>query len=156
MLSLSIEVIMSSLAIRAEAGIPKLVPGPRWPSFEQFRKAGEASLDDISEHAVATLVAKRGTYRILREPDFQQLQGVTAEIRRFQNGINIVIRAARAYAKHSDKEHSDLLLESISLITNTPVLPTFEGHERVMPDAVMAEDSDDFDWETAVVPRPAL
>jgi hypothetical protein len=143
---LSPERSMSPLA--AHPGeVRQLVPGPRWPSFEQLRKSGEASLDEIPEHGVATLVAGRGTYKILREADFQELYGLTAELGRMQRGINIVMQAARAYAKNSDAEHASLLISSIMMIANSPVLPTRECRETVAPDSVEAaiDEADDFD-----------
>src|SRR5258708_21347017 len=92
-----------------------LVPGPNWGSFEQFRKGGTAALDEIPAHGVATLRGKTGTFRILRDEDFQHLLGLAADIHRLQEGLNFVIQAAKVVAKHPDRDHVPLLIQSASL-----------------------------------------
>lgn len=142
----------------ASAAGSSLVPGPRWSSFEQFRKGGETSLDEIPEHGVATLVAKRGSYRVLRDSDFQTLVGHAADVRRLQQGLSLVIKAARVVAKHNDEEHRQLLLESVSMIAGSPVLPTRNGHDgfQLTEEELESSTEDDFDFEHAVIPRPQL
>jgi len=96
-----------------------LVPGPTWSSFEQFRKGGNASLEDIPEHGVGTLVGRGVTYRILREADFQNLTGLAADVHRLQQGLNMIIQAAKVVAKHPDQEHVQLLICRLSCFANS-------------------------------------
>jgi hypothetical protein len=133
-----------------------LVPGPVWSSFEQFRKGGNAALEEIPEHGVATLVGRATTYRILRDADFQQLIGLAADIHRLRQGLNVVIRAAQVVAKHPDQEHIQLLVHSAALFAGSPVLPTRDGHDafELTEEEVNAQAADDFNLENAAIPRP--
>lgn len=133
-----------------------LVPGPVWRSFEQFRKGGTTALEEIPEHGVATLLGKGATYRILHEADFQHLVGLAADIRRLQQGLNVVIKAAQIVAKHPDQEHVQLLLHSAALFAGSPVLPTREGHDafELTTEDLESQTSDDFDLNSAEIPRP--
>jgi hypothetical protein len=133
-----------------------LVPGPVWNSFEQFRKGGNAALEEIPEHGVATLVGRGTTYRVLRDADFQHLVGLAADIHRLQQGLNLVTRVAQVVAKHPDQEHVQLFLHSAALFAGSPVLPTREGHDafQLTPEEVEAQTSDDFDLDNAAIPRP--
>jgi hypothetical protein len=140
----------------SEAGTTSLAPGPYWRSFEDFRTAGNAGLDGIPEHGVATLRCKAGTFRILRDSDFQRLVGLANEVHRLQNGIRIVIQAAKVAVKHPDADHIQLLIHSASLIAACPELPQQEGHPSF--DLSQQEGtqtaSEDFDFENTAVPRP--
>ena len=133
-----------------------LVPGPTWSSFEQFRKGGNTSLEEIPEHGVGTLVGRGVTYRILREADFQNLLGLAADVHRLHQGLNIIIQAAKVVAKHPDQEHMQLLLQSAALFAGSPVLPTRDGHDsfQLTQEEVDAQASDDFNLENAEIPRP--
>jgi hypothetical protein len=133
-----------------------LVPGPTWRSFEQFRKRGSDSLEDIPEHGVGTLVGRGMTYRILREADFQNLIGLAADIHRLQQGLNIVIQAAKVVAKNPDQEHVQLLLHSATLFAGSPVLPTRDGHDsfELTQEEIDAYTPDGFDLENAEIQRP--
>jgi hypothetical protein len=135
-----------------------LVPGPTWSSFEQFRKGGNASLEDIPEHGVGTLVGRGVTYRILREADFQNLTGLAADVHRLQQGLNMIIQAAKVVAKHPDQEHVQLLIYSAALFAGSPVLPTRDGHDsfQLTQEEADAQASDEFNLENAVIPRPRL
>jgi hypothetical protein len=133
-----------------------LLPGPIWGSFEQFRKGGSTSLEEIPEHGVGTLVGKGVTYRILREADFQNLVGLAADVHRLQQGLKIIIQAAKVVAKHPDDEHVQLLLHSAALFAGSPILPTRDGHDafELTQEEVEAQASDDFNLENAAIPRP--
>lgn len=135
-----------------------LVPGPMWSSFEQFRKGGNATLEEIPEHGVGTLVGKGVTYRILREADFQHLVGLAADVHRLQQGLNVIIQAAKVVAKHPDQEHVQLLIHSAGLFAGSPVLPTREGHDafHLTQEEVDEQASDDFNLESAAIPRPRI
>jgi hypothetical protein len=135
-----------------------LVPGPVWNSYEQFRKGGNAALEGIPEHGVATLRGRGTTYRVLRDVDFQNLVGLAADIHRLQQGLNIIIQAAQVVAKHPDQEHVQLLIHSAALFAGSPVLPTREGHDafRLTPEEVETQASDEFDLNTSAIPRPSF
>ena len=133
-----------------------LVPGPTWNSFEKFRKGGNTTLEEIPEHGVGTLVGKGVTYRVLRDADFQHLVGLAADVRRLQQGLNVIIQAARVVAKHPDQEHVELLIHSAALFAGSPVLPTRDGHDafQLTQEEMDAQASDGFNLENAAIPRP--
>jgi hypothetical protein len=135
---------------------PGSCTGPTWSSFEQFRKGGSASLEEIPEHCVATLVGRGVTYRILREADFQNLIGLAADVHRLQQGLNVIIQAAKVVAKHPDQEHVQLLIYSAALFAGSPVLPTRDGQDafQLTQEEVDAQASDEFNLENAAIPRP--
>src|ERR1019366_4885268 len=133
-----------------------LVPGPVWRSFEQFRKGGSTALEEIPEHGVATLVGRGTTYRILHDADFQHLVGLAADVHRLQQGLNVVIQAAKVVAKHPDQEHVELLIHSAALFAGSPVLPTRDGHDafQLTQEEIDGQASDGFNLENAAIPRP--
>jgi len=135
-----------------------LVPGPTWNSFEQFRRGGQSVLEEIPVHGVGTLRGKSGTFRVLREEDFQRLLGLSTDIHRLQNGLNFVIQAARVVAKHPDQEHVQLLIQSASMVAGSPVLPVREGHDsfELSAEEQATQSADEFELETAEIPRPTL
>ena len=135
-----------------------LVPGPTWTSFEQFRRGGGGALEDIPPHGVGTLRGKTGTFRLVREEDFQRLLGLATDIHRLQKGLSFVIQAAKVLAKHPDHEHLQLLIQSASMIAGSPILPVRDGHEafRLTAQEEADQSSDDFDLQTAEIPRPVL
>ncbi len=136
--------------------IPSFVQGPYWPSFEQFRTAGSSSLDGICPGMVATLSGRSAMFRILRDDDFQKLLGLSTEVYRIKNGITFVVQAAKIVAKHKDQESIELLIRSVSMLGESPVLPEREGHERFQITEKESEDhaDDGIDVNTASIPRP--
>ena len=140
----------------SRSSVLSLVPGPSWNSFEQFRKGGNATLEEIPEHGVGTLVGRGISYRILREADFQHLVGLAADVHRLQQGLNVIIQAAKVVAKHPDQEHVELLIHSAALFAGSPVLPTRDGHDafQLTQEEVEAQASDDFNLGPADIPRP--
>ena len=130
--------------------------GPVWHSFEQFRKGGNSTLEEIPENGVGTLVGKGVTYRILRDSDFQHILGLAADVHRLQQGLNVIIQAAKVVAKHPDQEHVELLIHSAQLFAGSPVLPTREGHEafQLTQEEIDSQAEDEFSLETAEIPRP--
>jgi hypothetical protein len=145
---------MSTTLVRPSA--LALIPGPIWSSFEKFRKGGNATLEDIPEHGVGTLVGKGVTYRILRDADFQHLVGLATDVHRLQQGLNVIIQAAKVVAKHPDQEHVELLIHSAALFAGSPVLPTRDGHDafQLTKEEIDAQASDGFNLENAAIPRP--
>ena len=135
-----------------------LVPGPTWTSFEQFRRGGSRVLEEIPSHGVGTLRGKSGTFRLIRDEDFQRLLGLATDIHRLQKGLSFVIQAAKVVARHPDQEHVQLLIQSASMVAGSPVLAVRDGHEafQLTPEEEAEQSSDDFDLETAEIPRLAL
>jgi hypothetical protein len=134
----------------------KLEPGPVWTSFEHFRKGGTTVLNTIPRHGVATLRSKVGTFRIVRDEDFQRLVGLASEVVRLQHGVKCVVQAAKVLLKHPDQDHVQLLIQSASMIALSPESPQQIGHAsfRLTPEELSKEPSDDFDLATAEIPRP--
>jgi hypothetical protein len=140
----------------AASSLPALVPGPYWNSFEQFRVGGSSTLEGIPKHGVATLRCKTTSFRIMRDEDFQRLLGFASEMHRLKGGLKLVICAARMFSKFRDDEHERLLVQAASLFGEGPILPERDGHDGF---EITAEEkaelaSDDFDLESAVIPRP--
>ena len=145
--------------VSSESVFSTLVPGPSWNSFEQFRKGNNAALEAIPKHGVATLRSKIGTFRVLREEDFQRLFGLASEIHRLKGGLKLIISAARVYSKFRDDEHEALLMEAVSAFAGSPVLPERDGHGEfeITAEEKAAQANDDFDLlQTANIPRPEL
>jgi hypothetical protein len=105
---------------------------------------------------VATLVGKQGMFRILRDDDFQRLLGLASEVHRVRGGVRVVVQAARVVAKHKDQDSVELLIRTVSMLGESPVLPEREGHEGfALTEKEIAENAgDDFDVTTANIPRP--
>jgi hypothetical protein len=132
-----------------------LTTGPSWTSFEELRTAGNAGLEAIPSHSVATLHCKGGDFRILREADFQLLLGLASDVHRLASGARFIAQVARIAVKHPDEEHLRLLLESASFIAESPELPQRDGHapfEFIRGEGDSTED--DFDLVASEIPRP--
>jgi hypothetical protein len=136
-----------------------LVQGPYWASFEQFRTAGTTALEGIRPGMVAMLNSRSAPFRILRDEDFQRLLGLAAEVHRIKTGVRIVMMAAEVYAKHKDEESIQLLMTSLSMLSESRVLPEREGHgpftistEEAVQHAEVEEDI----VPAAKTPRPKL
>ncbi len=134
---------------------PVLTPGPFWGSFENFRTSGSTALGSIEPGCVGTLSSKSGVFRILRDDDFQRLIGLAAEVHRIKVGVTFIVNAAKIVQMHRDEESIRLLVQSVSLLGESPVLPEHDGHERfeITPEEA-AENSEDLDL--TAIPRPAL
>ena len=134
-----------------------LTAGPYWKSFESLRTAGSPSLDAIQAGTVATVQGKSGTFRIMRDQDFQKLIGVASEVHRIKSGLTVVIQAARIFAQHKDRATEELLISSISMLGSSPVLPEAHGHgELRLTDeerAIPFDPDDDFDLDSSSVPE---
>jgi hypothetical protein len=132
-----------------------LTQGPYWASFEQFRTSGSTSLEGIRAGMVATLNSKSATYRILRDDDFQKLLGLASEVHRIKNGITFVVKAAKIVAKHKDQESIELLIQSVSMLGESRVLPERDGHDQfqITAEEIAENADDDFDVNAAI-PRP--
>jgi hypothetical protein len=136
----------------------QLSPGPYWRSFEQFRVAGSAALDEIRIGCVATLHSKSMQYRVLRDDDFQRLLGLASDVHRLKAGFRVVMHAARIVAKHpTDEETIKMLIASASLFADSCTLPEREGHGSFDVPADELPQDDDLDAvEASAIPRPKL
>ena len=134
-----------------------LSPGPYWTSFEQFRTSGVSALESIKPSQVATLSGKSGVYRILRDTDFQRLVGLASDVHRIKGGITVVMQAAKVFAKHKDQESVELLIKSVSMLTESNILPEKQGHDafEITPEEV-ANNGEDLNLTAASIPRPKL
>lgn len=133
-----------------------LVPGPVWTSFEKFRAGGVTVLDAIPPAGVGTLRSKTATYRILRDADFQRLVGWASDAYRLHKGVKLVVQAAKIVVKHPEMESLQLLIDSASLIAESPGLPMKQGHDSILfsQSELDEQSKDDFDLATTEVPRP--
>ena len=140
----------------ASTWAPELTQGPYWGSFEQFRTSGSTCLEGIRPGMVATLNGKSATFRILRDEDFQKLLGLASDVHRIKNGVRFVIKAAKIVAKHRDQESIELLIQSVSMLGESPVLPERVGHEQfqISPAEIAENAEDDFDVNAVKIPRP--
>lgn len=138
---------------------PGLIPGPEWPSFEQFRVAGTSGLESITIGCVATLQVKAKTFRILRDDDFQRLVGLASEVHRLKQGITFVLKAAKMVAKYpNDPDSIELLYQSASLLSESSMLPERDGHDTFQITQKEAEEhgKEIFDIRASEIPRPTL
>jgi len=134
-----------------------LIQGPSWQSFEQFRVSGTSALESIAPCMVATLYGKTGCFRILRDEDFQAILGLASDVHRIKDGVTFILKAARLAVKHKDDEHMQLLMSSVSLLSESTVLPEREGHggyEISLEEA--ANNMDDDIIPASKTPRPKL
>lgn len=133
-----------------------LVPGPVWNSFEKFRTSGSTALDSMPKASVATLRTKAATYRVMRDEDFQRLVGWASEACRIQKGVRLVVQAAKVVLKHPEKESFQLLIDSASMIAESPALPLKRGHDslQLSQSEIDEQAKDEFNLENAEIPRP--
>ncbi|BAC91597.1 gll3656 [Gloeobacter violaceus PCC 7421] len=117
--------------------------GPFWTSFEQFRTSGQAGLLPIASGVVGTLITKSGQYRILAEDDFQRLYGLARETRRIQSGLRLVMTAAQAVRRHPEDATISTLVQAVSLVGDSPVLPTVERFEPLLPEGTEVDPDDE-------------
>ena len=119
---------------------------------------GNTALDGIVAGSVATLHSRSGTFRIVRDDDFQKLLGLASEVHRLKQGLTFVVGAAKVVAKHKDLESVELLIQSVAMLGESRVLPQREGHNELSmtPEEVRESGADDFDVDTLQIPRPVL
>jgi hypothetical protein len=134
-----------------------LVPGPFWPSFEQFRVAGATALESIQPGTAATLHIKGALYRILREEDFQRLLGVASEAHRLQAGLGLVAQAAKVVAKHKDADSVEMLVRSLAVLGEPAALGVRDGHGQFeVAKEDTAGDTENTDLDLDNIPRPSI
>jgi hypothetical protein len=137
---------------------PTLVAGPYWPSFEQLRTGGTAALEGINLGSVGTLRTKSSVFRIMRDDDFQKLLGLASEVHRLKAGITFVVQAAKVVAKHKDQESIELFFQSVSMLSESRVLPQRDGHDQfvITPEEAAQNTEQGYEPKAADIPRPKL
>jgi len=107
-----------------------LVPGPTWSSFEKFRKGGNTTLEEIPSMALVRSSARVSLTVFCATADFQHLVGLATDVRRLQQGLNVIIQAAKVVAKHPDQEHVELLIHSPPCLPGLPFCRRATGMTR--------------------------
>lgn len=115
----------------------------RWPSFDKFKNSGRQELDNLEVGEIATLLTKKGQFRLLVEEDFQRLYGLASDVERLMGGLSVVISAAQAVGKHNDDATIDVLVRAVSVLGHSPVLPTRSGHDPVVLEGVEQDEDDE-------------
>jgi hypothetical protein len=125
-----------------------LRPGPSWPSFDKFRLAGPAGLEQITPGTVGTLQIKSNSYVILRSADYQRLVGLAADVERVANGFTLVRQAALAFASHpDDPDVKGTLLQAVTYSGQSPALPTRDQHPPLEPEGFETDGDDGYELD---------
>ena len=136
------------------AARPDLKPGRIWKSWEQFRRGGQEELAALKPGEIGQLLVKEGSYRIVREQDFQELYGLANDVDRLRGGLPVVIAAVRAVQQHRDASTVETLLEAVALIGDIPILPTRRAFEPPQPEGLELDPDDEVELDPAKVYRP--
>ena len=132
----------TSLSNRRRKPSLALRPSRVWKSFEQFRTGGQNELNEIGAGEIGQLLTKTGSFRILREEDFQHLYGLARDVERVQGGLRVIIAAARSAGRHQDEDSIQTLLEAAIVFADFPALPTRPAEEPVEPEGLPIDDED--------------
>ncbi len=135
---------------------PSLRPGRVWKSFEQFRLGGQSELTALASGEIGQLLTRVGSFRLLHEEDFQRLYGLARDVERIQNGLRVILAAARSAEKHRDEVTLDALLEAVALCANIPPPPIRSGNSSVAPEGLALDDDDleGIELNPNAIPRP--
>jgi hypothetical protein len=158
---------MSTLTKKTNAPLPSRRPGRRksrsnglalkpgrvWKSWEQFRTGGQTELATLEMGEVGQLITRSGSFRVLREDDFQHLAGLARDVDRVQGGLNVIITAARAVREHRDEATVNTLVEVLTYIGDIPALPTRDRFEPMRPENPDADPDDEVELDPAVLRR---
>jgi hypothetical protein len=133
----------------------QLQPGPYWSSYDQLKQSGSTALERIKPLCVGTVATKTGVYRILRDTDYQKLIGLAADVHRLKTGVRFVVNVAKVVEKHRDQESIDLLVQTVAMLGESPVLPERDGHQQfeISPEEAAAN-TEEIDFDR--IPRPSL
>lgn len=136
--------------------LPTLTGGPYWASFEKLRTAGGSALEGLKPGAVGTLQTKAGQFRIVRDDDFQRLLGLASEVHRLKGGIKILVKAAKVVAMHPDQDTVEMLIQTVSMLNESSILPEKDGHDHfeLTQDEIAGDDGEDID--VSEIRRPNL
>ena len=140
---------------REKSGRPKalaLRPGRVWKSFEQFRTGGQGELAELEAGEMGQLITRKGSFRILREDDFQQVYGLARDVDRLQNGLRMVEAAVRSVRKHRDEETIEVLMQAVTLV-DFPTLPTLDQFEPLQPEGLELDPDDEVELDPAALCR---
>jgi hypothetical protein len=118
-------------------------PGRIWESWEKLRVGGQAELAALKPGEVGILHTKSGTFRIMREADFQVLYGQARDAERLSGGFSLMLTAARAVSKHRDDTTVNMLVETLTFIGDMPALPTRKRFTPMTPLMPSLDDSED-------------
>lgn len=123
-----------------------------WKSFEQFRTGGQSELAELEAGEMGQLITRKGSFRILREDDFQQVYGLARDVERLQNGLRMVEAAVRSVRKHQDEETIEVLIQAVTLV-DFPTLPTRDQFETLQPEGLEIDPDDDVELDPAALRR---
>jgi hypothetical protein len=75
-----------------------------------------------------------------------------------KSGITLMVRAAKVVAKHKDQESIEMLIESVSLLSESCLLPQREGHGvfEITQEEAAKYAAEDEELSSANIPRPKL
>jgi len=132
----------------------KLQNGPGWSSFEKFRTEGAKALESLKNGKVATLQTKTGQYRIIEEHDFQKLLGLASDVERLSGGLRVLLQTARVVQKHPDADSLNLLIETVSMLSSLPQIPTRDSFEPLPPENINVDLDDEVDLDPHQIERP--
>lgn len=131
-----------------------LASGPVWTSWEKFRVQGQDGLAQVGQGTVGTLMTRNGQYRILPEQDFQRLLGLARDVERIQSGLRVIVAAVRAVQRHRDETTVETLVEAVTLLGDTPLLPTRSRFEPLEPEGLEIDPNDEVELDPTAVQRP--
>jgi hypothetical protein len=132
----------------------RLKPGRTWESWEKLRVGGQSELAALKPGEIGVLHTKTGTFRIVREDDFQTLYGQARDAERLSGGFSLMVTAARAVSKHRDDTTVNTLVETLTFIGDMPALPVRKRFAPLQPQTLVADDSDDeIELDASVIRR---
>jgi hypothetical protein len=140
---------------REKTGSRKILtlrPGRVWKSFEQFRIGGQSELAELEAGEMGQLITRKGSFRVMREDDFQQMYGLARDVERLQNGLRMVEAAVRSVRKHRDEETIEVLIQAVTLV-DFPTLPTRDQFETFQPEGLEIDSDDDVELDPAALRR---
>ena len=121
-----------------------LKPGRVWKSWEQLRVGGQAELAALQPGEVGQLRTRDGSFRVLREADYQTVYGLACDVDRLQTGVGVIITAALSVREHRDEATVNTLVEIATYVTHgLPALPTRDRFAPLAPETHDAIDPDD-------------
>lgn len=147
-----------------EPGELRLVPGPHWDSFEQFRLHGSHQLQwQLGEGHVGHLTVKGQQFVILRGTTFAHLYGQAQDARRLGWALRLIRQAVRllvdTHGSTPAIEHVHDLVRTLPSIQDASVVEesklVFDEHERADKPAEAGWQGD-FEIDARKVKRPVF
>jgi len=112
------------------------------------------ALESLKNGKVATLQTKTGQYRIIEEHDFQKLLGLASDVERLSGGLRVLLQTARVVQKHPDADSLNLLIETVSMLSSLPQIPTRDSFEPLPPENINVDLDDEVDLDPHQIERP--